>query len=326
MTKIMPLARRGISSSRLALGCMPFGGGWDQTPFTDEHVKEAEAAVDAALSIGITMFDHADIYTKGKAEQVFGRVLHNRPELRERIVIQSKCGIQLQDDDLPGRFNFSREHILNSVDGSLERLGTEYLDVLLLHRPDPLVEPEEVAEAFAALKASGKVRYFGVSNMSAAQIAFLQQAIPDSFAVNQLEMSLGHLHFIDQGVHVNQAAGTAVNFAEGLMEYCRAQDIQLQAWGPLAQGKFSGRNAEEEPKHIQETARLVQQLANEKETTPEAIVLGWLMRHPAMIQPIIGTANPQRIQACQDAERQSQLMTREEWYTLYVSARGESLP
>ncbi|WP_046225673.1 aldo/keto reductase [Paenibacillus dauci] len=326
MNKIMPLAHRGISSSRLALGCMPFGGGWDQTPFTEEHVKEAEAAVDAALSIGITLFDHADIYTRGKAEQVFGRVLNNRPELRDQIVIQSKCGIQLGDEELPGRFNFSKGHILDSVDGSMERLGTDYLDILLLHRPDPLVEPEEVAEAFASLKASGKVRYFGVSNMSAAQIAFLQQAIPDSFAVNQLEMSLGHLHFVDQGVHVNQAAGTAVNFAEGLMEYCRTQNIQLQAWGPLAQGKFSGRDVKDQPEHIQEAAKLVQQLANEKETTPEAIVLGWLMRHPAMIQPIIGTTNPQRIKACEDAERQSQLMTREEWYTLYVTARGESMP
>lgn len=326
MTKVMPLAKRGISNSRLALGCMPFGGGWDTEPFTEQHVKEAEAAVEAALSIGITMFDHADIYTRGKAEQVFGRVLQSRPDLREQIVIQSKCGIQLGEGDLPGRFNFSKEHILDSVDGNLERLGIDYLDVLLLHRPDPLVEPEEVAEAFARLKSSGKVRYFGVSNMSASQIKFLQQAIPDSFAVNQLEMSLNHLHFVDHVVHVNQQAGTAVNFAEGLMEYCRTEDIQLQAWSPLAQGKFSGRDIKDEPEHIQKTAQLVQQMAADKETTAEAIVLGWLMYHPAMIQPIIGTSNPERIKACADAERQASLMTRDEWYTLYVSARGTLLP
>ncbi len=326
MSKVMPLVKRGVKASRLALGCMPFGGSWDSQPFTDEHVKEAEAAVDAALEIGITMFDHADIYTRGKAEQVFGRILQARPELREQIVIQSKCGIQLQDDTWPGRFNFSRGHIVSSVDASLERLGIDYLDVLLLHRPDPLVEPDEVAEALAQLKAAGKIRYVGVSNMSAPQIEFLQQAIPDSFAVNQLEMSLGHLHFVDQDIHVNQNAGTSVNFGSGLMEYCRTRDIQLQAWGPLAQGKFSGRDVEKEPEHIRKTAALVQRLADEKETTAEAIVLGWLMRHPALIQPIVGTTNPKRIKACQDAERQAEQMTRDEWYLLYTSARGQMVP
>ncbi|WP_322907487.1 aldo/keto reductase [Paenibacillus campi] len=326
MSKIMPLVKRGVNASRLALGCMPFGGSWDSQPFTDEHVKEAEAAVEAALDIGITMFDHADIYTRGKAEQVFGRILQSRPELRQQMVIQSKCGIQLQDDLWPGRFNFSREHIVRSVDASLERLGIDYLDVLLLHRPDPLVEPDEVAEALAQLKAAGKVRYFGVSNMSAAQIEFLQQAIPDSFAVNQLEMSLGHLHFVDQDIHVNQNAGTSVNFGAGLMEYCRSRNIQLQAWSPLARGKFSGLKVDQEPEHIRQTAALVQRMADEKETTAEAIVLGWLMRHPALIQPIIGTTNPKRIAACQDAERQAEQMSRDEWYLLYTSARGQMVP
>lgn len=326
MNKVMPLVRRGVNASRLALGCMPFGGSWDSEPFTEQHVKEAEAAVEAALEIGITMFDHADIYTRGKAEQVFGRILQSKPELREQIIVQSKCGIQLSDGVLPGRFNFSYDHIVQSVDDSLERLGIDYLDVLLLHRPDPLVEPDEVAEALAVLKSAGKVRYFGVSNMSAPQIEFLQQAIPDSFAVNQLEMSLGHLHFVDQDIHVNQQAGTSVNFGSGLMEYCRNRHIQLQAWGPLAQGKFSGRNVDKEPEHIRKTAALVQQLAEQKDTTPEAIVLGWLMRHPAMIQPIIGTTNPERIQACQDAEHQAEQMSRDEWYQLYTSARGQMVP
>lgn len=322
----MPLVKRGINPSRLVLGCMSFGGNWDRTPIGQEDIRKAEQALDAALGIGITMFDHADIYTMGKAEQTFGAVLKNRPDLRDRIILQSKCGIRFSDDTAPGRFDFSKSHILASVEGILQRLGTSYLDILLLHRPDPLMEPEEVAAAFGELKAAGKVRYFGVSNMSASQIRFLQQALPDQIAVNQLEMSLAHLHWLDQGVHVNQQAGTHVNFAEGLLEYCQLERIQVQAWSPLAQGRFSGRTLTAEPEQIQKTAALVGQMAASKETTPEAIVLGWLLRHPAAIQPVIGTINPQRIVACADAERQAQLMTREEWYALYVSARGEPLP
>ncbi|MGZ9587331.1 aldo/keto reductase [Paenibacillus marinisediminis] len=324
--KMMPLEQRGIHTNRLILGCMPFGGGWNSDPITQEDVLKAEKAVDAALSIGINMFDHANIYTRGKAEEAFGRILKSRPGLRDQVIIQSKCGIKLAEGDTPGMFDFSKESILATVDGSLKRLGVDYLDTLLLHRPDPLMEPEEVAEAFGHLKASGKVRYFGVSNMNAAQISFLQQAIPDQLVVNQLEMSLARVDWLDQGIHVNQKAGTSVNFAEGLMEYCQMNKIQIQAWGPLAQGLFSGRSVENESKSVQDTAKLVSQLAAEKETTPEAIVLGWLMKHPAMIQPVIGSANAERILACQDAERQSKLMTREEWYRLYIASRGVPMP
>ncbi|MBE3555103.1 MAG: aldo/keto reductase [Thermicanus sp.] len=324
--KRMPLAERGISTSRLVLGCMSFGGEWNRNQITEEDILQGERAVDAALSIGISMFDHANIYTRGKAEETFGRVLKRKPGLREKIVIQSKCGIRFAEGSVPGRYDFSKEHILKEVDGSLQRLGIEYLDVLLLHRPDPLMDPEEVAEALGKLKSSGKVRYFGVSNMNAAQIRFLQQALPDRIAVNQLELSLARLDFLDEGVHVNQKAGTTVHFSEGLLEHCQMEKIQIQAWGPLAQGRFSGSPLTDEPENIRKTADLVQQMASDKETTPEAIVLGWLMKHPAMIQPVIGTANPDRIVACKDAEKQSQLMTREEWYTLYVSSRGKALP
>lgn len=325
--KKMPLADRGITTSRLVLGCMSFGGGWKSNePITEEVILEAERAVDAALSIGINMFDHANIYARGKAEATFGEVLKRRPGLREKIIIQSKCGIRFAEGSIPGRYDFSKDHILKEVDGILKRLGIEHLDILLLHRPDPLMDPEEVAEAFGRLKSSGKVRYFGVSNMNAAQIRFLQQALPDKIAVNQIELSLAHLDFLDEGVHVNQKAGTSVHFSEGLLEFCQMERIQIQAWGPLAQGRFSGRAIQDEPEHIRKTAELVRKMAAEKETTPEAIVLGWLMKHPAMIQPIIGTIRPERIKACADAERQSQLMTREEWYSLYVSARGKALP
>lgn len=324
--RTQPLTRRGISTSRLILGCMSFGGGWNRNPVTAADILAAEKAVDAALSIGISMFDHANIYGRGKAEQTFGTILKNRRSLRDQIVIQSKCGIRFAEEPVPNRFDFSTAHILESVDGSLQRLGIDYLDILLLHRPDPLMEPEEVADAFGQLKAAGKVRYFGGSNMNVGQIRFLQRALPDQLAVNQLEMSLAHLDWVDQGVHVNQKAGVSVNFAEGLLEYCQEHAIQIQAWGPLAQGRFSGRSVETEPANIRATAELVKHMAAEKGTTPEAIVLGWLMKHPAMIQPVIGTINPDRIVACAEAEQQAQTMTRDEWYTLYVSARGNPMP
>lgn len=322
----IPLVKQGLKASRLVLGCMPFGGGWNQDPIIDEHILRAEKALDAAMSSGITMLDHANIYTVGKAEKVFGQIFKSRPVLREQLVIQSKCGIRFGEGSIPGHYDFSKQHILESADASLQRLGIDYLDILLLHRPDVLMDPEEVAEAFTELKASGKVRFFGVSNMNTAHMNYLQQALPDQLVANQLELSLARLDWLDQGVHVNQKAGVNIHFAEGLFEYCQMNDVQIQAWGPLAQGKFSGRNVEKEPEHIRKTAELVKQMAAEKETSMEAIVLGWLMKHPAKIQPVIGTANPERIKNCQDAERQSELMTRGEWYKLYISARGNNLP
>ncbi|CAH8710722.1 aldo/keto reductase [Paenibacillus thiaminolyticus] len=323
MNKI-PIQQRGLAASRLVLGCMGLGGGWNDEPITEMHLAAAHAAVEAALEAGINMFDHADIYTRGKAEQVFGQVLKERPELRERIVLQSKCGIRFADNGIPGRYDFSKEHILRSVDGSLQRLGVEYLDILLFHRPDPLMEPEEVAEAMSALKSAGKVRAFGVSNMSAGQIRLLQTYSKEPFIVNQLEMSLAKIGWLDQSVHVNQNAAKEDTFPEGTLEYCRLENIQIQAWAPLAQGVFSGRDLSDLPASIRETAGLVQAMANEKDTTPEAIILAWLMRHPAGIQPVIGTANPERIRACGEAVNIT--LTREEWYTLYVSSRGRALP
>ncbi|NOV02869.1 aldo/keto reductase [Paenibacillus planticolens] len=324
--RIMPLEKRGISNSRIVFGCMGLGGDWTSAPLTKEDYIVAEKAVEAALSIGITMFDHADIYKRGKSETVFGEILKKRPDLRDQIILQSKVGIRFQDDVNPQRFDFSKNHIIPSVDGILSRLGVEHLDVLLLHRPDPLMEPEEIAEAFNLLRSAGKVRHFGVSNMTAAQMRFIQNSLPEPLVVNQLELSLARLDWIEQGILVNQKAGIDVNFEGGILEHCQMADIQLQAWGPLAKGKFSGRAIEDEPENIKHTAALVQKLAAQKETTPEAIVLGWLMKHPARIQPVIGTSSPERVLACQDALRASENMTREEWYTLLESSRGVRVP
>ncbi|NMO96363.1 aldo/keto reductase [Paenibacillus lemnae] len=322
---IMPLNRRNIPASRIVMGCMGLGGGWDESPLTAEHVKQAHEAVEAALSVGINMFDHADIYTLGKAEQVFGQVLKERPELREQILLQSKCGIRFAGPNgVPSRYDFSKKHILHSVDRSLERLGVEYLDILLLHRPDPLMDPAEVAEALETLKSSGKVRHFGVSNMHAGQISLLQSYTNIPFVVNQLQMSLQHVGWLDAGVRVNRGNSKDNIFPEGTLEYCQQHHIQIQAWGPLAQGVYTGRPVENMPESIQETAAMVQRLAAEKETTPEAVLLAWLMKHPAGIQPVIGTKHPERIRACGGAELVE--LSREEWYSLYVSSRGSDLP
>ncbi|MEK3688495.1 aldo/keto reductase [Paenibacillus sp. FSL R10-2736] len=325
MLKALPLNKRGIPASRIALGCMGLGGGWDHEPVTAENIKQGHEALDAALSIGINFFDHADIYTRGKAETVFGQIFRKRPGLRDEIILQSKCGIRLMEPgDITNMFDFSKEHILSSVDGTLSRLGTEYIDILLLHRPDPLMDPEEVAEALRLLKAAGKVRHFGVSNMSAAQIKLLETYCDEPFIVNQLHMSLAKISWVDAVLSVNREQWKDLTFPEGTIEYCRAGNIQLQAWGPLAQGLFSGRPLDGQPENVVNTAARVQALAAEKNTTPEAIVLAWLMTHPAAIQPVIGTVNPLRIAACGGADKIE--FSRKEWYELYVSSRGEKLP
>ncbi|MBD2844778.1 aldo/keto reductase [Paenibacillus sp. IB182496] len=321
MTTVLPLQRRGISDSRLALGCMSLGGGWNDEPITAEQLRQGRETVEAALECGITLYDHADVYKHGKAERVFGHALKEQPGLREQIVLQSKCGIRFPGGDrAPHRYDFSGGHIVGSVESSLERLGTAYLDILLLHRPDPLLDPEEVAEAIHRLKTAGKVRYFGVSNMSAAQMQLLQTYCDEPLIVNQMEMSLLQTGFVDTGVHINQAEARDSVFPEGLMEHCRMKGVQLQAWGPLAKGLLSGRDLGGQPERVVRTAELVRTLAREKETAPEAIVLAWLLRHPSAIQPVIGTANPDRIRACAQAEQVA--LSREEWYMLYLSSRG----
>ncbi|SFJ49294.1 Predicted oxidoreductase [Paenibacillus sp. UNC496MF] len=324
-TKPIPLQTRGIPASQLVLGCMRLGGDWNaQSAITAEHYRQGREALDAALEIGINMFDHADIYAAGKAERVFGQVLKERPSMRGEIILQSKCGIRFADEEGPHRFDFTEGHIVRSVDGILERLGTEYLDILLLHRPDPLVDPEETARAIQRLKASGKVRHFGVSNMSQGQIRLLAAYSGEPFIVNQLEMSLRKHGFLDTAISVNQETARDNVFPEGSMEYMRLENIQLQSWGPLAQGIYSGRSLEGQSESVAATAKLVAELAERLDTTTEAVVLAWLMTHPAGIQPVIGTVNPERIRACKDAA--TLRLAREDWYRLYTAALGRNLP
>lgn len=325
MAATLALNKYGFSASQLVLGCMGMGGGWNRNPLTADNLRQAHDAVDAALSIGINMFDHANIYAYGKAEQVFGQMLKERPELKQSIILQSKCGIRIPEEEGKfTRFDFSRDHIVSSVDDILSRLGVEKIDILLLHRPDPLVEPEQVAEAFRSLKSAGKVARFGVSNMSAGQMKLLQAYIDEPLVANQLEMSLLKLDWLDAGVHVNQEAGKLSSFPEGTMEYCRLQNVQIQAWSPMARGLYSGGDLSEATGAVRETAALVARMAEERGLTREAIVLAFLLRHPAHIQPVIGTINPDRIRACGDADKVN--LSHEEWYELYVTSRGRPMP
>ncbi|MFE0102538.1 aldo/keto reductase family oxidoreductase [Streptomyces sp. NPDC059009] len=324
----MTAASTDIRTSRLLYGCMGLGGSRDTDVCTAEDIAHAEAAVEAALAAGITAFDLADIYRGGKSEAVFGEVLARSAGLRGRILVQSKCGIRLPDGDRPGHYDLRGPSILQRVEESLTRLRTDVLDVLLLHRPDPLTGPEEIAKALMSLHEQGLVRQFGVSNMSAAQIAHLQAHLDVPLVADQLEMSLARRDWVEAGVLVNTPAAAANGFPHGTLEHCADHDIQVQSWGPLAQGRYTGGTGDSGSADDQAApaARLVAELAERKGTTPETILLWWLRRHPARIAPVIGSSRPERILACRDAAVREPDLGHEEWYGLWLAARGERLP
>jgi predicted oxidoreductase len=314
------LGTSDLNVSRIGYGAMSIGGAWDDTPLTDSVRKAALQVLHTALDTGINFFDHADIYCNGKSEEAFAELWKESPHLRREIYLQTKCGIRFGP---PHRFDFSYEHIIASVEGSLKRLRTDYIDVLLLHRPDPLVEPEEVARAFDELKSAGKVRWFGVSNHTAAQMELLKGFLNQPLIANQVEFNPIHTHMLDQGILFNQY-NARLTRNEGTIEYCRLHNITLQAWAPLASGKLTGKPRPNGGAHIQKTTDLVLQMAAEKGVHPEAILLAWILRHPARIQPLPGTTNPERLLAAVEADHIS--LTREEWYGLFLAGRGEALP
>lgn len=302
--------------SRIVYGCMTL----------PTEPRAALTALHTALDCGITMFDHADVYQRGAAEAMFARIWRDEPGLRERIVLQSKCGIRQAGDPVahaPKRYDLSRDHILQAVEGSLRRLATDHLDILVLHRPDPLVEPDEVAEAFTRLAAAGKVRHFGVSNHSAAQIALLRRAIGMPLVVNQLQFSVLHSHLVNAGIITNQTDPPHAVRGDGTLEYCRLHDITIQAWSPLARGQVSGGLAADADARTRHTATLVAELAAQHRVSPEAIVLAWVLHHPARMQAVIGTTDPARIAACVAALGVT--LSREEWYLLFTTGRGAEI-
>ncbi len=295
-----------LPASPIALGCMRMAS------LSDE---EAEKVVLTAVENGITFFDHADIYGGGKSEEIFGRVLKKHPALRETITIQSKCGI------CRGYYDASKAHILEAADGILQRLGIDHLDALLLHRPDALMEPQEVAEAFETLHRAGKVRYFGVSNQNAAQMALLDRYMPGRLIIDQLQFGLAHTPMVDAGVNVNIHSDHAVSRDGSTLDYCRLHDITIQAWSPFQHGMFKGVFFGVE--QYAELNAALTEMAQEKGVSESALAVAWILRHPAGIQTIIGTMNPGRI--ADIAKAGDVELTRPEWYKLYRAA-GNPLP
>ncbi len=305
--KTIPLGKSGLQIPALAVGCMRINR---LSP------SEAERFVQTAIEEGAMFFDHADIYGKGVCESIFADAIHMTPAVRETVLLQSKCGIR------PGvAFDFSKEHILASVDGSLRRLKTDYLDVLLLHRPDALVEPEEVAEAFDALHAAGKVRHFGVSNQSPYQIQLLQKAVRQPLVANQLQLSITNATMITRGLHVNMLDDTALDRDGGVLDFCRLHDITIQPWSPFQFGFFEGVFLGSD-RYPALNAK-IDELAAKYGVSPTTIVMAWLMRHPAQMQPVTGTMNAGRLRDCVRAG--GIRLTRDEWYALLLAA-GNTLP
>lgn len=299
------LGKSGLQVPTVAVGCMRISG---------KTEKEVSAFIDTALGYGANFFDHADIYGGGESEAVFGKAIS--PSMRENLIIQTKCGI------VPGKmFDFSYEHIVGSVNGSLERLGTDYIDVLLLHRPDSLMEPEEVARAFDELKSSGKVRHFGVSNQNPYQMQLLQSCLDMPLCANQLQFGIMHAPMIQSGINVNMYNDSAVNRDGGVLDFCRLNRITVQPWSPMQYGFFEGCFVDNEK--FPELNAKMGEIAERHGISKTTLAFAWILRHPAKMQPVTGTTNLDRLEDCLKAAQVR--LTREEWYEIYKAA-GNVLP
>jgi predicted oxidoreductase len=301
------LGNSGLSVPTIAVGCMRINA---------IEKKEAEGFVKTALDLGANFFDHADVYGDGACESIFADVIGMNSTLREKIFLQTKCGI------VRGKmFDFSRKHILEAVEGSLKRLKTDYIDVLLLHRPDGLVEPEEVADAFGTLHAGGKVRHFGVSNQNPLQIQLLRKFVKQPIVANQLQLSITNASMITAGFHVNMSDDTAVGRDGGILDFCRLEDITIQPWSPFQYGFFEGvfLGSPQFPK----LNKKIDEIAKNHSVSPTAIALAWLLRHPARFQPVTGTMKAERLKECVKAAEVT--LSREEWYEIFLAA-GYVLP
>ena len=305
MNKIR-LGKSNLYVPRIAIGCMRI---------MDRGEENARKLIELALERGFNFFDHADIYGGGGCEELFAKAYGMTPARREKIILQSKCAIT------SGRYDFSKEHIISSVEGILRRLNTEYLDVLLLHRPDALAEPEEVAEAFDNLTSRSLVRHFGVSNHNPAQIELLQRALPQPLVANQMQFSLAHTGMIDSGINVNMKTDEAAVRDGAVLDYCRLNDITIQTWSPLMYGFFGGNFVGNE--QYAELGATLDRIAEKYNVTPTTIAIAWILRHPAKMMAVIGTTEPGRVAQCLDADEIT--LTREEWYDLYKAA-GNRLP
>ncbi|MGF7141915.1 putative oxidoreductase [Anaerotaenia torta] len=318
----MKRMEKQLPEQYLIYGIMGLGGSWEEDiPVSAQDIELGKTAIDAAIGCGIHYFDLADVYRAGKSDLVFGHYLKENPQIRERIIIQSKAGIRLTGTDFGARFDFSCEHIKNSVEGTLERLGTDYLDVLLLHRPDPLMDGQELKAALDELFLKEKIRALGASNMDYHQMKLIEACTGRRITVNQLELSLSKTDFISSGVGFNNRSGRNLDFPIGTLEYCMMNRVSLQSWGALAKGIYSGRPLDRTlPDTVHKTREIVERIAKDRKVSPEGVVLAWLMKHPAKIKPVIGSTNPKRIKNTTDAFKIQ--LTRDEWYELLVASRG----
>lgn len=284
--------------------------------------KEIEDHVLSALDQGVNFFDHADVYAAGECETRFAEALTMTDDLREKMIIQGKCGIKKCGGYLDGYYDFSKEYILKCVDDILGRLKMDYLDVLLLHRQDNLVEPAEVGEAFDILKANGKVRYFGLSNANAMQIELIQSACNQKLLFNQVQFGIGHTPLVDVGMSANTFNPQGYDRAAYLLEYSRLKNITLQAWSPLQHGTFAGVVVGDREK-FPKLNEVLDQLAEKYGVNPATIAIAWILRHPAKIQTILGTTKKARFaEYCKAADI---TLERSEWYELYKAA-GNPIP
>ena len=302
----MELGDSNMDAGRIGLGCMRMA---------DMSVQGLSKLINIALDNGVNLFDHADIYGAGRSEEVFGKALAENKGMRERMRIQTKCGIR------DGYYDLSAAHILSSVDDSLHRLQTEYIDLLLLHRPDALMDIEEVADTLHQLKRSGKVRRFGVSNFTSAQIELLQSACKIPLQVNQMQFGLMHAGMIQQGLEANMLTDGAASRDMAVLDYCRLHNITIQAWSPLQYGFFEENFIDNEK--FTEVNDVLGRIAEERHVTKSAIAIAWILRHPAQMQVLVGTMNPEHlVQLCEAANI---IINRREWYELYQAA-GYKLP
>jgi len=305
--KTLNLGQSGVQASTVALGIMRMNA---------LTVAQATTVLESAVDLGINYIDSADIYGNGDSSKIFGAALKQANVNRDDLYIQSKGGI------VPGkRYDFSKQHILDAVDGELQRLGVDYLDTFLLHRPDPLMDPSEVADAFNALQASGKVRHFGVSNFNPMQVDLLQSALSQRLMINQLQFGIMHTGAIDFGLHTNMQDDRSLNHDGEIIEYSRLHHMTIQAWSPYQYGMFAGIFLNN-PKFPKLNAAM-QTLADEKQTTKSAIATAWILRHPANMQVILGTMNPKHL--AENAAGADIDLTRQEWYDIYFAA-GNDLP
>ncbi|MBF2477564.1 aldo/keto reductase [Listeria marthii] len=304
--KRITIGNSALTASEISLGCMRMA---------DLSKEDANKVINTALENGIDFFDHADIYGGGKSEEVFADAIDMNATIREKMILQSKCGIR------QGFFDFSKEHIISSVEGSLKRLKTDYLDTLLLHRPDTLFEPEEVAAAFTELEKSGKVRHFGVSNQNPGQIELLKKYVDQELIANQLQFSIMHTGMIDTGFNVNMTIDPSLDRDGGILEYSRLNNMTIQAWSPFQFGFFEGVFLDNDK--FPELNKTIDKIAADKGVTNSAIAVAWIQRHPASFQTVVGTMNPGRI--ADIAKVSDVTLSREEWYEIYRAA-GNQLP